>query len=291
MLPTVVYKKFCDVIVLYRCSYNTEVKWGVDELKRGHIRYNNIEHPYDDFLGYVIKDGAILHSDSQKTMKSYMEFFGFGECEKDETVVTLDLNACFAGNGNVVFYKANLPTPKRIVKTFKTQSKTVIRWLGKSYVKQPSYEVKMWDFKSDKDFIICPLTDKLLFNIVPYDFENGLGEEYHNMMYGGDIINGLNRRQEFYDKLYQMSPVPLSGSYDYTKEQKKYINKCKQLVAEETARREEELERLKNTPGHCQYCGAANASYVPNPFDEEIYDATNYEWICDRCFSDLCGDV
>lgn len=286
MLPTVVYKKFQNVIVLYRCPYDKKDKWGVDELKRGHIRYDNIRCPYDNFLGYVIKDGAILHAYSNEILKNYIDFFGLNDGEKDESVVTLDLNACFTANGNVVLYKAETPTPKRVEKTYKTQSKTVVKWNGKSYLKQPSYQVKMWDFKSENDYIICPLTDRLLFTLLPYDFENGLGAEYHNMAH-----NGVKSCQEFYDKLYQMSPIPLSASYDYTQEQKKYIQKCQQLVAEEDAKREEELERLKNTPGHCQYCGAANASYVPNPFDEEIYDATNYEWICDRCFSDLCGDI
>ena len=77
--------------------------------------------------------------------------------------------------------------------------------------------------------------------------------------------------------LYNMDPIDLNESWDYTDEEKEQIR----LEAEEKERKEreaaEELERRKHTPGYCRLCGAENAEYIPF---EDMY-------MCRNCFYDM----
>lgn len=41
----------------------------------------------------------------------------------------------------------------------------------------------------------------------------------------------------------------------------------------------------------CFVCGASNASYIANPFDEEMNGICRMQWLCTDCYNNACGDI
>ena len=68
--------------------------------------------------------------------------------------------------------------------------------------------------------------------------------------------------------LYNMDPIDLNDSWDWTDEEKAAIAEAKRIADEEEERKRQELEERKNTPGYCHLCGAPDAEYIPF---EEMY--------------------
>lgn len=45
----------------------------------------------------------------------------------------------------------------------------------------------------------------------------------------------------------------------------------------------------------CDHCGrnddVCDVSWVTNPYDDDIHGEENWEWICDKCYTELCEDI
>jgi hypothetical protein len=41
----------------------------------------------------------------------------------------------------------------------------------------------------------------------------------------------------------------------------------------------------------CEHCGAEEASYVINPYDQDVNNIEVWQWICDDCYEAFCGDI
>lgn len=41
----------------------------------------------------------------------------------------------------------------------------------------------------------------------------------------------------------------------------------------------------------CEYCGNKHSTYRPNPYIQAISQQDEYEYICDDCYSNLCGSI
>lgn len=50
-------------------------------------------------------------------------------------------------------------------------------------------------------------------------------------------------------------------------------------------------KEAEDNSNRCQYCYNKGASYVANPFDEDVNDIINMEWICDECYNNIAGDI
>lgn len=55
--------------------------------------------------------------------------------------------------------------------------------------------------------------------------------------------------------------------------------------------KEETLDMLKHKA--CNNCGVYNSTveFIVNPFDEEVYNTINKEWLCSKCYQILCDDI
>lgn len=108
--------------------------------------------------------------------------------------------------------------------------------------------------------------------------------------------------KELYPNLYYIEPKVFKEDfipdiYDidkpctYNDEQLKLKNEQERLAKEKQRKYEEEIERLKKTPGYCDFCGAPNATYVVDPCYLELYGETRMHWMCTHCYNNSLGDI
>lgn len=170
----------------------------------------------------------------------------------------------------VVYFGDDIPKVKS--KTVKIKTKHYQRWTGNTIYKENKPETYFYvDVKEE---------GKLFFFFAAnYDFING------------------ERLIEFNEsKLYLLNQVTYDyiARLDYTDElfNQKLSEKIKKEKEkfEEERKRIEEIERLKQTDGYCDHCGAP-AKYVVNPYQKEINNAIVLEWLCDSCYNSCLGDI
>lgn len=77
--------------------------------------------------------------------------------------------------------------------------------------------------------------------------------------------------------LYNVDPIDLNESWDWTDEEKAAIAEEKRIKEEEEERKRQELEERKNTPGYCHLCGSEHAEWIP-------FEGM---WLCEDCYRDL----
>ncbi len=193
--------------------------------------------------------------------------------------VSKNFKCVFTKNGDIVIYDGDVtPDPVRKSKTVKTLCKWYKEW-GKRYAfyqnkeaNPDGFQVDGWVFKPGSKYVICSsfhFIQDLKYSLIPEYFKGELEEMYNK--YRGYYQDYWIKINEY---LYNLDPIDLNDSWDYTDEEKEQIR----LEVEEKERKEreaaEELERRKHTPGYCRLCGAENAEYIPF---EEMY-------LCRNCF-------
>lgn len=238
--------------------------------------------------GYVrtIEETAIFHFhkmpedswhlknlwDHHTTPEELYAFFGYTYKPYESVKIeNIDPWICYTENNDIILYFGN-DIPRLKTKTTKMLTKHAKMWAnhGKWFRDKREFAYKYWDVKDKSKLLFC--TESSLHCIFP---EIKWGDYYP---FGEK------------DKI-DLGPFRASDPYDYSDEEKAEILRKK---AEEEKRRQEyyeDLERRKNTPGYCCRCGCEGAEYVMNPYDHDMYNVENYEWLCDDCYESIKGDI
>ena len=194
--------------------------------------------------------------------------------------VSKNFKCVFAKNGEIVIYDGDItPDPVRKSKTVKTLCKWYKEW-GKRYsfhqykeVNPDGFQVDGWEFKPGSKYVICSayyFLQDLKYSLIPEVFVGELNELYEKSYQHENYLKCC-------EILYNMDPIDLNESWDYTDEEKEAIAEAKRKAEEEEERKRQELEEHKNTPGYCRLCGAEHAEYIPF---EEMY-------LCRDCYYDM----
>lgn len=224
-------------------------------------------------------------TENQKVM---FDFLGIDynyvlECRRNgkelKIPVSRNFKCVFTKNGEIVIYDGDVtPDPVRKTKTVKTLCKWYKEW-GKRYSfhrykeENPTgFQVDGWVFKPGSKYVTCSsfhfLSD-LKYSLIPEYFKGKLDELYEKSCYHSYWL-------ECCEILYNMDPIDLNESWDWTDEEKDAIAEAKRIAEEDEERKRQELEERKNTPGYCRLCGAPDAEYIPF---EEMY-------MCRDCYYD-----
>ena len=191
--------------------------------------------------------------------------------------VSRNFKCVFTKNGDIVIYDGDVtPDPARKTK----HNKTLCKWYkegGKKFSfyqmkeKNPDgFDVDGWEFKKGSKYVICSsfhFLQDLKYMLIPEYFVGELDELYGQSYYHSYWLRCC-------EILYNVDPIDLNESWDWTDEEKAAIAEAKRIAEEEEERKRQELEERKNTPGYCHLCGAENAEYIPF---EDMY-------MCRHCF-------
>lgn len=191
--------------------------------------------------------------------------------------VSKNFKCVFTKNGDIVIYDGDVtPDPVRKTKHVKTLCKWYKEW-GKKFSfyemkeKNPDgFDIDGWEFKKGSKYVICSsfhFLQDLKYMLIPEYFVGELDELYGQSYYHSHWLRCC-------EILYNVDPIDLNESWDWTDEEKAAIAEAKRLAEEEEERKRQELEERKNTPGYCHLCGAENAEYIPF---EDMY-------MCRHCF-------
>ena len=134
------------------------------------------------------------------------------------------------------------------------------------------FDIDGWEFKKGSKYVICSsfhFLQDLKYMLIPEYFVGELDELYGQSYYHSTWLRCC-------EILYNVDPIDLNESWDWTDEEKAAIAEAKRLAEEEEERKRQELEERKNTPGYCRLCGAPDAEYIPF---EEMY-------MCRDCYYD-----
>ena len=193
--------------------------------------------------------------------------------------VSRNFKCVFTKNGDIVIYDGDVtPDPVRKTKHVKTLCKWYKEW-GKKFSfyemkrKNPDgFDIDGWVFKPGSKYVICSsfhFLQDLKYMLIPEYFVGELDELYGQSYYHSYWLRCC-------EILYNVDPIDLNESWDWTDEEKAEIAEAKRLAEEEEERKRQELEERKNTPGYCRLCGAPDAEYIPF---EEMY-------MCRDCYYD-----
>lgn len=185
--------------------------------------------------------------------------------------VSKNFKCVFTKNGDIVIYDGDItPDPVRKTKHVKTLCKWYKEW-GKKFsfyqMKENNpdgFDVDGWEFKKGSKYVICSsfhFLQDLKYMLIPEYFVGELDELYGQSYYHSTWLRCC-------EILYNVDPIDLNESWDWTDEEKVAIAEAKRLAEEEEERKRQELEERKNTPGYCRLCGAPDAEYIPF---EEMY--------------------
>lgn len=287
-MATIVYNKGLDLYQMFR-----------DDVQINYDKYSCIESK--PRLGYqrTINTSILLHFSSydkeyNRLTKEDFTAFLKANCKQMElpdkvaerctVYIDVDPYMFFTDDCDLCLYFGD-DVPVKTTKTVKKQTPHFKKWTflrGYSKKSKSGYTYTYFEVKDES---------KLFILGGPHEFDRMFPEfKISENIWYIDPETG-EYKSRYTELVTALSVFRCSGDYEYTEEEKEEIRKKKE--AEEKARREyeEDLERRKNTPGYCSRCGAPCASYVPNPFDEEINGIINYEWLCDDCYNDYCGDI
>ena len=224
------------------------------------------EEPYD--IKYIW--------DYHTTPEEVYKFFGYDIHNlKNEPIYieNVDPWLCFTQDNDLVLYFGE-DKPILKTKTTKIFTKHAKIWgIHSKWFKEGKdpVEYKYWDVKDKSKLLFCG--QSTIERIFPeFDWANI------------DPYGNCTRRID-------LGVFRASDPYDYSDEEKQEILRKRAEEEERKRKYEEELERRKNTPGFCSRCGAEHAGYVPNPYYHDMYGDIHYEWLCDRCYEDIAGDI
>lgn len=209
------------------------------------------------------------------TPEEVYKFFGYDIHNlKNEPIYieNVDPWLCFTQDNVLVLYFGE-DKPILKTKTTKIFSKHAKIWANHLIFKENKgvYEYKYWDVKDKSKLLFCGQSSvEQVFpefdwvNIVPY----------------GKCI-----------RLIDLGVFRASDPYDYSEDEKQEILRKRAEEEERKRQYKEELYKRKHTPGYCCRCGCEGASYVRNPYYWDMYNESHYEWLCDRCYEDIVGDI
>ena len=283
-MQTIVYDSRIGCFVFYRGGYDETTRKGLDPYKREF-------EPFTEERGYEssyhgVADGLLLYINSIYSVRAKEFFFGADADFSKSQVVTGNWKVCFDGCGRLVFYDADAPTPVRVVKTLKTQSKFYKEWTTYSqYTYSDSWprEVKGWKFKKGIKYAIVDIRVSNLFQMLPI--------EYDRLEIRKKCFVSKEEWLKMCDVLYSLEPIDLNTSWDRTLEEKDAIKEEIDKIRTEKRAKLEELDRRRRTPGYCSVCGSEHASLVADPYAEEMYGETRMVWLCPDCYRDAAMDV
>ena len=209
------------------------------------------------------------------TPEEVYKFFGYDIHNlKNEPIYIKNVDPwlCFTQDNVLVLYFGE---DKPILKTKSTKifTKHAKIWANHLIFKDNKgvYEYKYWDVKDKSKLLFCGQSSvEQVFpefdwvNIVPY----------------GKCI-----------RLIDLGVFRASDPYDYSEDEKQEILRKRAEEEERKRQYKEELYKRKHTPGYCCRCGCEGASYVRNPYYWDMYNESHYEWLCDRCYEDIVGDI
>ena len=207
------------------------------------------------------------------TPEEVYKFFGYDIHNlKNEPIYieNVDPWLCFTQDNVLVLYFGE---DKPILKTKSTKifTKHAKIWANHLIFKENKGVYKYWDVKDKSKLLFCGQSSvEQVFpefdwaNIIPY----------------GKCIPFI-----------ELGVFRASDPYDYSEDEKQEILRKRAEEEERKRQYKEELYKRKHTPGYCCRCGCEGASYVRNPYYWDMYNESHYEWLCDRCYEDIVGDI
>lgn len=276
MKQTLVYYPDIDTAVLFRGAYDKSTKKGICPYGRECIK-----------RGY-----HIFPSDKDKVL----ELFGVTEEQKksatEPIIAEKEIKFVFGDHANLIMFSADAPVPERCQRTFKTACKTLTEWASYNQLRDIYHNIpvtlKYWKFKKGVPYIVLTSTIQDIERFFPEIFIDD--KRYAGLLSAG-VLQNPQLAQKTKDILYNMDILDPSKCWDKTPEIKAEEERIR--LAEEKRKRDfiEELERKRRTPRHCEYCGAPNATWRPDPYQEEINNNHECHWICDACYHDSCMEI
>ena len=265
-----------NAVIYEKCTgYFTFSRGGVNEVGKPIDPYNRLGYfNLSGYHGYYIITG--FNKDDKQEL---FDFLGMnvdmiekmGNPAEKVLVWEDDFKVVFDAFGNPILYRGCDKDPVRVSKVCVRKDKFYKEW-GETCgypSKENPVEVKGWDFGKVKHVRLRNYNVKELQEIVPElfgaepyafikpEFEDGACSRW-------DVL------KKAYAYLYELEPIDLSKSYDYTAEERAVLDE-KERKADEKKR---ERERLKHLPGHCNVCGCEGATWC-----EETG-----KYMCDECY-------
>ena len=213
--------------------------------------------------------------DYHTTPEEVYKFFGYDIHNlKNEPIYIENVNPwlCFTQDNVLVLYFGE-DKPILKTKTTKIFSKHAKIWANHLIFKENKgvYEYKYWDVKDKSKLLFCGQSS---IDCVFPEFD------WSNIDPYGKCI-----------RLIDLGVFRASDPYDYSEDEKQEILRKRAEEEERKRQYKEELYKRKHTPGYCCRCGCEGASYVRNPYYWDMYNESHYEWLCDRCYEDIIGDI
>lgn len=277
MKQSVLYNSRLGVFQFFRGGYDPETGHGIDP-------YDYDADPVSTAKGYsptyIMKSkGCLIYCfDDAECCRIGQFFFGdkWDHVFHNEDMVTEgEWMLLFTKDGRSVFYHKGDPAPEVITKHCKIRNKFYKEWV-KPYTEYsenlPPVDITGFKFRKDQDYLICRCGNPC--DIIP--------EHTINV--------GLTHTFGIYNDLFAVGVIDLSSSYDWTNDQKAEFAKQISAYRKKVEKERNELEERKHTAGFCSICGEP-ASYVIDPYDEEMNGVIHYRWLCDKCYNDLLGDI
>ena len=281
MKQSVVYKSSMGFFLFFRGGYDKVKKEGLDpfEYDTDPVCTAKGASP-----GLIVKHGQLISIvDSQDKIRIGRFFFGEDfrlDAEKD-FVADGEFMLCFDASGRMIFYRKGDDAPVKAEKFCKTRNKFYKEWV-KPYTEYgenlPPVTIRGYKFSKDQDYIICPAPHDY-YSIIPEVLRRPECPQF-----------GCFAWKQFFEYLYNLDPIDLSESWDYTLEEKTVFAEKIDAYREERRRYKEELEERRRTPGFCSVCGE-KAELVEDPYAAEMYGEHRMVWLCPDCYHDAAMDV
>lgn len=233
----------------------------------------------------------IMHTEEEKIRMATFMNIGDRHIHTQKVIVPIDnLYILFSRTNKIILFKDINKYVGKETKSCKTLTQYVKNWYHNPWPIMSSMfpvEILSHKFKNNKDFVYFTYSHRYLKNLIPEIF---VDVPTWNKFLCSDAA--YFNCDLVFEKLYDLPPYNLSNSYDYSEEIKTRM-KHEQEQHEEILERinEEKLSNDEIPDGHCEICGFPYASWVADPYEEEIYGSTIMRWLCDDCYNDLSMDV
>lgn len=206
------------------------------------------------------------------TPEEVYKFFGYDIHDRKGPIYieNVDPWLCFTEDNELVLYFGK-DKPVLKTKSSKIFTKHAKIWARHCTWTSGVNEYRYWDVKDKSKLLFC---GQSTINRVFPEFD------WKNVDPYGKCIRYI-----------ELGVFRASDPYDYSDEEKAEILRKQAEEAERKRKYLEELEERKRTPGYCSRCGEPYASYRPNPYYHDMYNEIHYEWLCDRCYDDIAGDI
>lgn len=229
----------------------------------------------------------ILHTEEEKERMATFMNIGNRHLHKQQIIVPIEnLYILFSRTNKAIIFKDINKYVGKETKSCKTLSQYVKTWYQKPWPIMSNMfpvEVLFHKFKNNKDFVYFTYSHRYLKNLIPEIFVDDT--TWNSFLNSSDAYYNCDL---VYEKLYKLEPYNLSNSYDYSDEIKAWMKHEQEMQEKVNV---EKLTKDEIPDGYCEICGSPFASFVADPYDEEIYGDATMRWLCDDCYNDLCQDI